>query len=115
MRVLSRSNLAIGSTILISIASNIHIVGLAKTNSISIGNIRNTSALKIQGTYCNLYLANDRQKRDVFLSASQSQLQSQALMNIEGKDTLLTSVLEVKNKRGAIATYRSGTLNVRVN
>jgi hypothetical protein len=88
---------------------------LAETRTISIGKIRNPSLLKIQGTFCDLHLSSDRQKSDVFLSAYQSQFQSTALMNIDGRDTILTSVREVKTKRGSIATYRAGNLNVKVN
>ncbi len=115
MRVRSRAKLAIISTFLISIATNSHLIGFAATNSLAVGSIRNPSLLKIQGTFCDLHLISDRQKRDIFLSAYQSQLQSKALMNIDGKDTILTSVHEVKNARGAIATYRAGNLNVKVN
>ncbi len=115
MQFFSRSSLAIVSTILISIASNLHVASIAAANSISVGTIRNPTSLKIQGTFCDLYLASDRQKRDIFLSAYQSQLESKALMNIDGKDILLTSVREVKNKRGAIVTYRASNLNVKVN
>ncbi len=88
---------------------------LAENRTISIGSIRNPNSLQIQGTFCNLYRSSDRQKRDVFLSAYQSQFQSTALMNIDGRDTRLTSVSEVKTKRGSIATYRGENLNIKVN
>ncbi len=78
------------------------------------GKIRNPGLLKIQGTYCDLHLLKDPRKSDIFLSAYQSSLKSTALMNIDGKDTILTSIQEVKTKQGSIATYRSGNLNIRV-
>jgi hypothetical protein len=106
---------SIGNLLLVGAVAISALPSLANDGSISIGNIRNPNSVQIQGTFCNLHLANDRQKRDVFLSAYQSQFQSKAVMNINGRDTLLTSVREVKTKRGSSATYRGENLNVRVN
>ncbi len=88
---------------------------LAENRSLSIGNIRNPNSLQIQGTFCNLHRSSDRQKRDVFLSAYQSQFQSTALMNIDGRDKMFASVREVKTQRGSIATYRGENFNLQVN
>ena len=113
--ILQGRGFANGCTILGWVIATFALSCLAENRSISIGNIRDRSLLQIQGTFCDLHLSNDRQKRDVFLSAYQSQFQSTALMNIDGRDTMLTSVRQVKTKRGSIATYRVGNLNVKVN
>lgn len=113
--ILRRRGFANVYTILVLGIATFTISALAETRTISIGKIRNPNLLKIQGTFCDLHLSSDRQKRDVFLSAYQSQFQSTALMNIDGRDTMLKSVREVKTKRGSIATYRAGNLNVKVN
>ncbi|WP_310483350.1 hypothetical protein, partial [Chamaesiphon sp. VAR_48_metabat_403] len=97
-----------GNTILCLLITSYSLSCLAENQSISIGSIRNSNLLKIQGTFCDLHLSSGRQKRDVFLSAYQSQFQSTALMNIDGRDLMLTSVREVQTKRGSIATYRTG-------
>jgi hypothetical protein len=115
MKFSSRSVLSLGNTLLCSIIATFTLSALAENKSVSIGSIRNPGALKIQGTFCNLHLPKDRQKRDVFLSAYQSQFQSTAVMNIDGRDTTLKSLKEVKTKRGSIATYRGENLNVKVN
>jgi hypothetical protein len=115
MRIFIDPVRSIGCTILGSVVATFALSCLAENRSISIGSIRNPSLLQIRGTFCDLQLSSDRQKRDVFLSAYQSQFQSTALMNIDGRDTILTSVREVKTKRGSIATYRLGNLNVKVN
>jgi hypothetical protein len=106
---------AIGGTLLGSVIVTFALSCLAENKSISLGKIRNPNLLQIQGTFCDLHLSSDRQKRDVFLSAYQSQFQSTALMNIDGRDTMLKSLKEIKTKRGSIATYRAENLNVKVN
>jgi hypothetical protein len=115
MRIFISPVRSICNAILFSVLTTYSLACLAENRSLSIGNIRDRSLIKIQGTFCDLHLSSDRQKRDIFLSAYQSQFQSTALMNIDGQDTMLTSVREVKTKRGAIATYRVGNLNVKVN
>jgi hypothetical protein len=115
MKIFVKSVRAIGCTLLGLVSASFALSCLAEDRLVSIDKIRNPNSLKIQGTFCNLHLANDRQKRDVFLSAYQSQFQSTALMNINGRDTILKSVREVKTKRGSIATYRTKNLSVKVN
>jgi hypothetical protein len=113
--ILQRRGFATANIFLCSLLITYSLSCLAEDRLVSIDKIRNPNSLKIQGTFCNLHLANDLQKRDVFLSAYQSQFKSTALMNINTRDTVLTSVREVKTKRGSIATYRTKNLNVRVN
>ncbi len=106
---------SIGNTILYSLITTYSLSCLAENQSVSIGSIRNPSLLKPQAIFCNLHLFNDLQKRNVFMSAYHSQFKSTALMNIDGRDLMLTSVRKVTTKRGSIATYRAENLNVKVN
>lgn len=90
---------------------------LARSTPPKIGIVKNTNLIPIRGTYCDLQLVNDPSdfKYNVFLSAYYEQYQSKAVMNIDGKDVILTSIQETKNKRGFVTLYRGKNLQVKVN
>jgi hypothetical protein len=90
---------------------------IAKSIAPKIGIIKNSKLITIQGTFCDLQRLKDPHdsKHDVFLSAYQGRFKSKALMNIDGKDVVLSSIKEAKNQRGSVAFYQAGNLKVKVN